>query len=139
MSSPTLPATAKTRSVSSWTPERRRAQAEAIRRWRPWTRSTGPRTAAGKARAAQNAYKHGQRSRAHQSLAAALRGQRLFVREMRVYARDKRNFPANELLNARAAALRAEGWNVLKSLALALAADQIMQKPCFLGPPAANS
>lgn len=42
-----------------WTPERRLRQAAAIRRWRPWARSTGPRTASGKARARLNAVKHG--------------------------------------------------------------------------------
>jgi hypothetical protein len=33
----------------TWTKERRARQAELIRTWKPWTRSTGPRTAAGKA------------------------------------------------------------------------------------------
>jgi len=42
-----------------WTPERRARQAELIRRWQPWTRSTGPRTAAGKAKASRNAWKGG--------------------------------------------------------------------------------
>jgi hypothetical protein len=39
------------------TPEHRRRQSEAIHGWRPWLRSTGPRSPEGKARAAQNAYK----------------------------------------------------------------------------------
>ena len=34
-----------------------------VHRVRPWRRSTGPRTVAGKARSAQNALKHGRRSR----------------------------------------------------------------------------
>jgi hypothetical protein len=38
------------------TPEPTR-QSEAIHRWRPWLRSTGPRSPEGKAKAAQNAYK----------------------------------------------------------------------------------
>lgn len=42
-----------------WTPERRARQSELIRRWQPWTRSTGPRTAAGKAKASRNAWKGG--------------------------------------------------------------------------------
>ena len=41
----------------AWTPERRARQAEIIRRTKPWTRSTGPRTVAGKARSSQNALK----------------------------------------------------------------------------------
>lgn len=43
--------------ASSWTPERRAKQAEAIRRWQPWNRSTGPRTDEGKARSSRNADK----------------------------------------------------------------------------------
>lgn len=43
--------------MSSWTPERRKRQADLIQRWRPWKQSTGPRSANGKARAARNAYK----------------------------------------------------------------------------------
>ncbi|WP_079668503.1 hypothetical protein [Thiomonas arsenitoxydans] len=42
-----------------WTDEARAKQAEAIRRWKPWERSTGPRTAAGKARASANSLTHG--------------------------------------------------------------------------------
>jgi hypothetical protein len=41
--------------------EQRVRQSAAIRQWRPWERSTGPRTAAGKARVVQNAYKGGAR------------------------------------------------------------------------------
>lgn len=39
----------------AWTPERRAKQAEAIRRWKPWEKSTGPRTPEGKARSSRNA------------------------------------------------------------------------------------
>ena len=44
---------------NGWTPERRKSQSQRIRAWRPWERSTGPRTAPGKAASAQNALKHG--------------------------------------------------------------------------------
>ena len=47
--------------MSGWTPERRKRQAAMIRQWRPWDKSTGPRTNGGKARAARNAYKGGTR------------------------------------------------------------------------------
>ena len=45
--------------TSSWTPERRARQAALIRTWKPWERSTGPRTPDGKAKASRNAYKGG--------------------------------------------------------------------------------
>ena len=45
--------------ATTWTPERRQRQAEAIRTWRPWERSTGPRSAEGKQRSSRNAYKGG--------------------------------------------------------------------------------
>jgi hypothetical protein len=38
-----------------WTPEQRLRQGEAIRRWKPWRLSTGPRTAEGKIRSSRNA------------------------------------------------------------------------------------
>jgi hypothetical protein len=34
-------------------------QAVAMRRWKPWEQSTGPRTPAGKSRVSQNSIKHG--------------------------------------------------------------------------------
>lgn len=40
---------------AGWTPERRAKQAENIRRWKPWKKSTGPRTLEGKARSSRNA------------------------------------------------------------------------------------
>jgi len=47
--------------ANGWTGQRRTGQAAAIRRWRPWERSTGPRTAQGKARISRNAYRGGER------------------------------------------------------------------------------
>lgn len=41
---------------SGWTPERQAKQAEAIQRWKPWEKSTGPRTAEGKARSSKNGF-----------------------------------------------------------------------------------
>src|ERR1700761_3905981 len=40
--------------MRDWTPETRAKQAELIRRHKPWTRSTGPRTNHGKARSGLN-------------------------------------------------------------------------------------
>lgn len=44
--------------MSNWTPERRLRQAALIHKWRPWEKSTGPRTPEGKLRVGQNAYKN---------------------------------------------------------------------------------
>jgi hypothetical protein len=46
-----------------WTPERRERQATLIRNWKPWERSSGPKTDEGKAATARNSRKHGMRSR----------------------------------------------------------------------------
>ena len=45
--------------AKGWTTERRARQAELIQAWRPWERSTGPRTDEGKARTARNGFKGG--------------------------------------------------------------------------------
>lgn len=66
--------------TKGWPPSRRKAQAENIRRARPWLRSTGPRTAAGKACARMNGLKHGMRSAAMTRLRCLMRRQRLFLR-----------------------------------------------------------
>ena len=44
-----------------WTPEARLKQAERIRQWSPWSKSTGPRSVEGKNRAKTNAWKGGER------------------------------------------------------------------------------
>ena len=47
--------------ANGWTPERRTRQGLLIRQWQAWAWSTGPRTAAGKARVSRNADKGGTR------------------------------------------------------------------------------
>jgi hypothetical protein len=71
----------------TWTPEQRAAQAAKIRRWRPWAQSTGPKTAQGKARAAQNALKHGSYSALERKLKRLLREQLAFVRMVEAHLR----------------------------------------------------
>jgi hypothetical protein len=48
--------------VNGWTPERRARQAELIRRWKPWDKSTGPRSAEGRQRVSRNAWSGGRRA-----------------------------------------------------------------------------
>jgi Putative transposase/Transposase zinc-binding domain len=43
--------------ANGWTPERRARQSALIRSWRPWEKSTGPKTPAGRATVSRNAYK----------------------------------------------------------------------------------
>jgi len=66
--------------TKGWPPSRRRAQAARIRQTKPWLKTTGPRTAAGKARSSQNAFKHGFRTRAFGDICRLLRWQRTLVR-----------------------------------------------------------
>jgi len=47
--------------LNGWTPERRERQSELILAWKPWNRSTGPRTEEGKARSAMRGYKGAER------------------------------------------------------------------------------
>ena len=47
--------------TDGWTQERRERQSRLIQAWQPWTKSTGPRTAEGKAKSSQNAFKSGSR------------------------------------------------------------------------------
>lgn len=46
--------------ANGWTPERRARQAALIRTWKPWERSSGPRSHEGKTRASLNGFKGGQ-------------------------------------------------------------------------------
>ena len=48
--------------MRQWTPAERNTQASLIRQWKPWRKSTGPKTESGKNKSAQNALKHGMRS-----------------------------------------------------------------------------
>lgn len=63
-----------------WPPARRKAQAENIRRTRPWLKATGPRTPAGKAKIIYNAFKHGQRGAYWREVRRVLAAQNRFRR-----------------------------------------------------------
>jgi hypothetical protein len=45
----------------TWSSERKAKQSQAIRQWQPWLKSTGAKTAEGKAVVSRNAYKGGHR------------------------------------------------------------------------------
>ena len=47
--------------ATTWTPERKAKQSQAIRQWQPWLKSTGAKTAEGKAVVSRNAFKGGHR------------------------------------------------------------------------------
>lgn len=49
--------------VNGWTLERRQRQAELVKQWRPWDKSTGPKTLEGKERVSRNAWKGGHRQK----------------------------------------------------------------------------
>jgi len=48
--------------MNGWTPERKKRAAMLIQRWKPWEKSTGPKTDRGKTIVSRNSFKHGARS-----------------------------------------------------------------------------
>ena len=60
--------------ANGWTSERRARQAKLIQQWRPWEKSTGPKTQDGKEKISQNAFKGGTWKQ-FRDLAKALREQ----------------------------------------------------------------
>jgi len=66
--------------VRNWTEEERKKQSEAIKRWKPWEKSTGPKTEEGKDSCSVNAIKHGRRCRIDDEYRQLLRMNREFVR-----------------------------------------------------------
>ncbi len=69
-------------SRNGWTPERRKRQAEMIKNWKPWERSTGPKTEPGKEACKLNAEKHGMRGTKWQFLRQALKNQEEFLEDV---------------------------------------------------------
>lgn len=78
--------------MNGWTPERRQRQAAAIQQWRPWERSTGPKSETGKAKVARNAFKGGWRPQLRE-LAQVLREQRETVKEYLINRAPSANQP----------------------------------------------
>ncbi len=136
---PPLPGLAE---VHGWTEERRKKHAESIKRWKPWNKSTGPRSAAGKARSSKNALKHGQRSAEMRLLRSLIASQKRLHTLAARAAREKHQKRANELLDDGGL----DGLDaVIKASAQAIAGyarlifPKIMQKPCNSDPPEAKS
>jgi hypothetical protein len=65
--------------MAVWTEERRKRQAEAIKRHKPWLKSTGPKTRKGKNRSRYNALKHGRRANRAPEINALLKLNAQFV------------------------------------------------------------
>ncbi len=84
-------------SKTGWSPERRARQATRIRLWAPWAKSTGPKTAAGKARSAKNARKHGLRGREWLKIRGIMVLQRRIHQNAIDYARFQKR--SNKLLD----------------------------------------
>jgi hypothetical protein len=108
---------------NGWTPERRARQSALLRRTRPWLRSTGPRTAAGKARSAQNALKHGHCTAAANAeisaIRTALQAQRAYLRAVEACLRARKPLPP---------ALRARGTEIYYNLLRVLAMPRAREK-----------
>jgi hypothetical protein len=99
-----------------WSAERRAKHAASIRRWAPWTKSTGPRTVQGKTRSAQNARKHGMRDATMRYFASVMARNNRFVRLLAAYDRYKTQYPANELLKTAEKRLQTEQKNINTTL-----------------------
>lgn len=56
--------------MRNWSQEERQRQRELIQHWKPWTKSTGAKTAEGKRKSAQNAYKTGNSLQARELIKA---------------------------------------------------------------------
>ncbi len=73
--------------ANGWTLERKARQAELIKTWKPWEKSTGAQTEVGKSASSQNALKHGSRSAGakaeHQQVTQAMRDSRAFSNQIK--------------------------------------------------------
>ena len=67
--------------ANGWTPERRARQAELIKSWKPWEQSTGPKSEAGKAEVASNAWCGGERQELR-ALSKVIREEMRCMREL---------------------------------------------------------
>ncbi len=84
----------KERQQHLWTPETRARKRALIQTHAPWTRATGPKTAAGKSASSRNAWKSKGPDPTTKEILAALRDQRLFLRRLQqAHVLVKKNWP----------------------------------------------
>jgi hypothetical protein len=76
--------------AKGWTEERRRKQSETIMRWKPWEKSTGPKTEAGKKEVALNALKDGHYAKNVRELRLAFRLNAAFLKHFEYFAAQER-------------------------------------------------
>ena len=79
-----------TRVRTGWSAERRQKHAEAIRRWKPWLKSTGLKTEEGKNTSKMNAFRHGGRSAHTRAFEAMLAGHNRFLKDVRKLIADRK-------------------------------------------------
>lgn len=131
------PAHPQTPQSKGWSPARRAAQAEAIRRWRPWANSTGPKTAAGKARVAQNAAKLSRLERPadpDKRMKRALRNHERYLVDLNRFLSLRKKFGENKLLKLCEKHLQKQGRKAHKDLMLALLYAKLCKNLAFAPP-----
>jgi hypothetical protein len=90
-----------------------------------WRKSTGPKTTAGKARAAQNALKHGKYTSHRRALMDALRAQQRYIRAVNAYAADRVfHTTGSTFMKRQRRKLEKQGRAVLNQLSNALMAQE---------------
>lgn len=118
------------RKSSGWSPERRAKHAIAIRIWAPWTKSTGPKTPAGKARVSRNAVKPLKHLDPDRIVQKALRQQARYIAEINRFSDLKKNPLKNKLLKDhirnRRKALEKQGKKAMDDLLAALVGHKVV-------------
>jgi len=112
--------------MRNWTPEARKAQSEAIRRWQPWKNSTGPKTQSGKNICRLNAVRDGNYTANMMLLRKTLARQGRFLAALR---HIRRNFKEQTIMPR---ALMTEGLTIIILLERCLAQFKIEYEDDFV-------
>lgn len=97
-----------------WTPEARAAQSALMHRLKPWKKSTGPRTAAGKAKAAKNSYKTGLHAKPMRQARKYFRQCRDFLENLKTEYYNSGKFLGHDKTSIAKQHVRITTWNGLK-------------------------